>query len=497
MQGYIIIERSKVPVGILLYSIYRRTMSALSLPRAATSPEEPVLVHSKGDTNIYRHGELGIKVLMENPTEEQMLKFVHEQNVSRYLPPTCHKRQVIDVKGFKGNPAIHFEWVNGNTLTEWLQTAKRRPDINTTIRMRAATAIVETLADFHKAGVVYNNLSSDNIVLDTFEGSYIATFINLSTAIIHTSSNNNEGGLERDAAEIDLSALGQILHALFDPENIENYSSNDEKETTTEEETVNIRRKRNKRQAHVEGLPMCLNALISALSGRGGETSESYETAKDVLSDLHVIATNPQIFLKTPTLDDFTAHSRLKAPVDAFYGRQSEISMLYHAFNSVIMLDGQPMVVSILGSPGMGKTSLVNQIRKPLQQANGYLIRGKFDVRTRPDSVIFSALDDFFAGLIEERKENVQDIINSILHAVGPGCRVLMNSIPNLQRFMEGHLTDNSDGSIGNSASEHRWKYLLCKLITAVSSRKRPLAIFLDDLQVSHICLFVQHSGNL
>lgn len=478
-------------------------MSALSLPRAATSPEEPVLVHSKGDTNIYRHGELGIKVLMENPTEEQMLKFVHEQNVSRYLPPTCHKRQVIDVKGFKGNPAIHFEWVNGSTLTEWLQTAKRRPDINTTIRMRAAIAIVETLADFHKAGVVYNNLSSDNIVLDTFEGSYIATFINLSTAIIHTSSNNNEGGLERDAAEIDLSALGQILHALFDPENIEtSYSSNDENEATTEEESVNIRRKRNKRQAHVEGLPMCLNALISALSGRGEETSESYETAKDVLSDLHVIATNPQIFLKTPTLDDFTAHSRLKAPVDAFYGRQSEISMLYHAFNSVIMLDGQPMVVSISGSPGMGKTSLVNQIRKPLQEANGYLIRGKFDVRTRPDSVIFSALDDFFAGLIEERKENVQDIIKSIRLAVGPGCRVLMNSIPNLHRFMEGHLTDNSDGSIGNSASEHRWKYLLCKLIAAVSSRKHPLAIFLDDLQVSlFVCsaigeLVKMHSTN-
>jgi predicted ATPase len=129
----------------------------------------------------------------------------------------------------------------------------------------------------------------------------------------------------------------------------------------------------------------------------------------------------------------------------------------------------------------------VNQIRKPLQEANGHLIRGKFEARARPDSVIFLALDDFFARLIDERRENIQDLVQRIRQAVGPGCRILMNSIPNLQRFMDGHLGDNSDGAVANSASEHRWKYLLCKLVAAVSSRDEPLAIFFDDLQVSII----------
>jgi predicted ATPase len=149
------------------------------------------------------------------------------------------------------------------------------------------------------------------------------------------------------------------------------------------------------------------------------------------------------------------------------------------------------MVLSISGSPGSGKTFLVNQIRKPLQEANGYLIRGKFDRRARPDSIIFLALDDFFARLIDERRKNVQDLIQRIRHAVGPGCRVLMNSIPNLHRFMEGHLDDNSDGAVGSSASEHRWKYLLCKLVAAVSSKNEPLAIFFDDLQVSLVDIFM------
>lgn len=462
---------------------------SLSPPSGSTTSTQPTLIYQSASTAVYRLEDIGIKVLLENITEERIFQFVHEQNVSRYLPSTCQKRRVIDVKGFKGDPAIHFAWVNGSTITEWLRAVKRRADDNTTIRLRAAIAIVETLVDFHKAGVVYNNLSPDNIVLDTFEGSCIATFIDLSKAIIHSNDDSDGGRLEKDAVEIDLLALGRILNALFDGQKFDSYSSADDDETSyTDGEEHSYRRKRKKSQTHVEGLPICLNTLISTLllSKEGlEETSEKYGDAKDVLSDLQVISNNPQIFLKALKLDDITLHSRLKAPIDAFYGRQSEVSMLHHAFNSVIMLEGQPMVVSISGSPGTGKTSLIKQIRKPLQEANGYLIRGKFDVRTRPDSIIFNALDDFFAGLLDERREHVLDLIHRIRHAVGPGCRVLMNSIPNLHRFMEGQLEDNSDGVVGNFASGHRWKHLLCKLVAAASSRNHPLAIFLDDLQVS------------
>ncbi len=450
-------------------------------------PAQPTLVYQSPTTAVYRHVDIGIKVLLvEHPTEQHILRLVHEQNVSNYMPPTCQKRQVIDVKGFNGDPAIHFAWVNGNTLTEWLRTDRRQADVNITVRLHAAIAIVKTLVDFHKAGVVYNNLSPDNIVLDTFDGTYIATFIDLSKAII-LSNNNGSAGRTGKSVEMDLKALGQILNAIFDGQYSDSYSfARDDDSTSTEGTEHSYKRKRNKRQAHVDWLPTCLNALISTLLllKEGDETSEKYGNAQDVLSDLQVIALNPQKYLKALKVDDFTLHNRLNAPVGAFYGRQSEVSALYRAFDSVTKHQGQPMVVSISGSPGTGKTYLVNQIQKPLQQSNGYLIRAKFDVRARPNSVIFLALDDFFARLIDERRKNVQDLIQRIRNAVGSGCHVLMNSIPNLRRFMEGHLGDNSDGAVG-SASEHRWKYLLCKLVAAVSSKNEPMAIFFDDLQVS------------
>lgn len=463
-----------------------------SSPAGFISPptKQPTLIYQSPTTAVYRLEDVGIKVLLgENPTEEQILRLVHEQNVSNFMPSSCRKRQVIDVKGFKGDPAIHFTWAGGSTLTEWLKTARRRADVNVAARLSAAIAIVKTLVDFHQARVVYNNLSPDNIVLDTFDGSYVATFIDLSKAIILSNDASSGGAVEKSAVETDLQALGQILNALFDGQKFDSYSSaDDDDETSTSGEENSYRRKRKKRQVQAEGLPTCLNALMTTLLFlKEGETSEKYGDAKDVLSDLQMIAMKPQIYLKALKVDDFTLHNRLNAPVDAFHGRQREVSMLYHAFDSVNEQGGQPMVVSISGSSGTGKTFLVNQIRKPLQEAKGHLIRGKFEVRARPDSVIFLALDDFFAKLIDERRENVQDLVQRIRQAVGPGCRILMNSIPNLQRFMDGHLGDNSDGAVGNSASEHRWKYLLCKLVAAVSSRDEPLAIFFDDLQVSII----------
>ena len=54
------------------------------------------------------------------------------------------------------------------------------------------------------------------------------------------------------------------------------------------------------------------------------------------------------------------------------------------------------------------KTTLINQIRKPLEDINGYFIQAKFNLTTPPDTVIFSALDSFIdniASVGSEKRE--------------------------------------------------------------------------------------------
>ena len=313
----------------------------------------PQLVYQSNVTAVYRLQDKGIKVLVSpNVTEEQILRLVHEQDISKFLPSSCRKRHVIDVKGFKGDPAIHFKWANGITLKEWLRKAQLRPDVDLSVRLRAAIAIVETLIDFHNGGVVYNNLTPENIILDAFEGAYAATLIDLSRASLYHSK-GDEFALEVKAT--DLKDLGIILNELFCGQND---VADEERKDCEEMNFDQSARKRGKRQYQGDGLPMCLGSLISTLLLSGDRMTTItvvYESAKDVLFDLRAIAKKPQIFLKPFILgDDVTVKSKLRLPVDAFYGRQTEMTMLMHALNSVIKLGGQPMMVVVSGYPGTG-----------------------------------------------------------------------------------------------------------------------------------------------
>lgn len=50
------------------------------------------------------------------------------------------------------------------------------------------------------------------------------------------------------------------------------------------------------------------------------------------------------------------------------------------------------------------KTSLINQIKKPLEDINGRFIQVKFDLNTQPDTVLFSALDSFMDGISDDEE---------------------------------------------------------------------------------------------
>ncbi len=50
------------------------------------------------------------------------------------------------------------------------------------------------------------------------------------------------------------------------------------------------------------------------------------------------------------------------------------------------------------------KTSLIKQIKKPLEDINGRFIQVKFDLNTQPDTVLFSALDSFIDDISDDEE---------------------------------------------------------------------------------------------
>ena len=325
---------------------------------------------------------MGIKVLVDpNRSEDQILQLQHEEQVSRLLLDGCRCRRVVDVRSFRGDPAVHFVWAEGSSLAEWLRDVRNteraeRPgnDHVVKVRLKVATAIVETLVQFHNNGVVYNNLLQSNIVLEEVDGSYVATFVDLSEALVF---HQKDKEFARLAGEIDLKYLGAVLHELFCTNEISSDTNDEEEEKkkgeaqstgeSAEEGKGNIeggtdeQRKRGRQQpvGAGDGLPMYLGTVISTLlltkeDGAATPCQSFYETASDVLNDLREAERYPGVYLRPPVVDDSLARSRLELPADPFWGRRTELSMLLQAFDSATKSGGRSIMVSISGGPGTG-----------------------------------------------------------------------------------------------------------------------------------------------
>ena len=145
------------------------------------------------------------------------------------------------------------------------------------------------------------------------------------------------------------------------------------------------------------------------------------------------------------------------------------------------------------------KSTLVNQIKKPLAEKNGFFIEGKFDVSARPDKVLASALESFFAGINTSNvgENTYMSMRWRINDAIGSGVSCLFDVIPSLQKFMTNSTEiDRTEGrTVGGNVMGQRLKYMFCKLIKAIPCRSQPLVLVLDDLQVSTFVVLVKFFG--
>ena len=106
----------------------------------------------------------------------------------------------------------------------------------------------------------------------------------------------------------------------------------------------------------------------------------------------------------------------------------------------------------------------------------------------RPDMVLASALDSFFANInASDAGENLYMSMRWRISDVGSGVSCLYDSIPSLRKFMDvGTVVDRSERrKMADNLLDQRLKYMYCKLISAISCRSQPLVLVLDDLQVS------------
>lgn len=179
-------------------------------------------------------------------------------------------------------------------------------------------------------------------------------------------------------------------------------------------------------------------------------------------------------------LAQYDSYDRLQIS-HILYGREYEIERLLNAFDRVSHGSSELFVVA--GYSGIGKSSLVKEINKPITKKKGYFIQGKYDQVQR--SVPYSAISEAFKKLVKqiltENEEIFLEYKEKIQKALGNMAQVMIDIVPNLEQIIG---PQPAVPTLSNPTEiQNRLIVAFERFIQIFASQKTPLALFLDDLQ--------------
>lgn len=162
------------------------------------------------------------------------------------------------------------------------------------------------------------------------------------------------------------------------------------------------------------------------------------------------------------------------------YGREDQVQQLLEVFKRVNQ--GQTELVLISGYSGIGKTSLVREISRPIVQQHGYFISGKYDQLRR--STPYTAIIEAFSGLISicmsEPEERLKVLKKSLLGALGNNAQVIIDIIPSLELILG---PQPAVLELSPVEAQNRLTMTFLNFVRVFAQAEHPLVIFLDDLQ--------------
>jgi predicted ATPase len=229
-------------------------------------------------------------------------------------------------------------------------------------------------------------------------------------------------------------------------------------------------------------IPQPLSQLVMKLLAKTAEAR--YQSALGLKEDLahcaHEWAARGQIapfaLAQRDVPDRFLISQKL-------YGRELEVSALLGAFDRVCQAGSAPAAMMLVaGYSGIGKTSLIQELYRPIIRARGYFITGKFDQVVR--SVPFGALIQAFRGLMRQMLTESEVQLSAwratLSKALGTQGGVLTEVIPEIE-WVIGQQPPPP--ALAPTEALNRFQLVLQHFVGALARCEHPLVVFLDDLQ--------------
>ncbi|GAA2512504.1 diguanylate cyclase [Winogradskya humida] len=218
------------------------------------------------------------------------------------------------------------------------------------------------------------------------------------------------------------------------------------------------------------GCPPALSQIVTRLLSK--EPDERYQSAQGLLRDLNRAADRPR---ETFELGRWDFPFPLSAPA-RLIGRDREITALHAAFTRAML--GNRRGLLITGVPGVGKTALINELRRPLTARGGWFVSGKASQYQEAATTgpVQQALGGLAPLLLAEPPDVLLGVQHRLRDALGPHAGLVAAALPPFAPLL-GDTDTTTEVGTGS-----RLPRALVELTRAIASAQRPVVLVIDDL---------------
>ncbi len=419
------------------------------------------------------------------PLFQDIVRLRQEYEIARTLPVADVVRPLDYLESDTGC-ALVLEETGGTSLWRMI----RESPFSIEEALAIAADLAGKLGELHSHNVVHKDFRPSNILIDSESRSFFITGFGIASVVLKNAQDTAaiqrpDGTLAYISPEqtgrmnsrvdwrSDLYTLGVSLYELFTGK--QPFSSEDPLALIY----AHIARVPPHPSEFNPLLPPMIGSIICKLMAKSPD--ERYQNAiglrKDLLHCLEHYRSSGEI--PEFPLGRFDVSDKFHIP-SKLYGREHETARLLAAFDAVA--GGAAKMVTISGFSGIGKSSLVHELQRPIIKRNCYFISGKFDQFNRniPYSSLIRAFQDLIRQVLTESSDELALLKEKIMAALGDNAQVIVNVIPELVAVI-GHQPKVAD--LPAAESQNRFLALLLKFTQAFTSKSRPLCLFLDDLQ--------------